>query len=147
MKYFWPALIALYLAFGSPDAEGQVRLSVEPPVPTTSDSVLIRIRGLAGPAAHILSVTGPQNGQIIIVAEALCFDVGDNADLSANLGQLPAGNYAVTMVGIGCITATGPLAFRVIPSVIPTLSNQALVLMALLIFGLAIYFLIRTNRM
>jgi hypothetical protein len=147
MKYFWPALIAFYLTFGSHDAKGWVTLSVEPPAPTTSDSVLIRIRGLAGAAAQIMSVTGPQNGQIVIVASALCFDPPMTVDLSANLGRLPVGNYVVTLVGQGCIAATGPLEFSVTPASIPTLSNQALVLMALLIFGLAAHFLTRTDRM
>jgi len=147
MKYFWRALIALYLGFGSHDAKGLVTLLVEPPAPTTSDSVLIRIRGLAGPVAQILSVTGQQNGQIVILADALCFSSGENADLSANLGHLPVGSYVVTMVGQGCIAAAGPLAFSVTASVIPTLSNPALLLMALVIFGLASYFLTRTKRM
>jgi hypothetical protein len=148
MKYFWPALIAFYLTFGSHDAIGLVTLSVEPPAPTTSDSVLIRIRGQTGGAGpQIVSVTGPQNGQIVIVVDALCTDPGMLADLSANLGQLPVGNYVVTLVDQGCFGVPGPLGFSVTPASIPTLSNQALVLMVLLIFGLAAHFLARTDRM
>jgi hypothetical protein len=146
------ATLALLILAIPPTALAQVVLTAEPPAPTESDFIHIRIVGNGAAGAHVTAITRLPNNLIEIRLEGVCFSVPAPIDTRADIGYLPVGDYIARVTGI-CVGATlsAPLAFQVLPAVgtntdaIPATSDAALMLLAAAIAGLA-FLRLRSQR-